>query len=485
MTTYPYLYKKTVEHLDTPELFLIYRAAKGFFPKGCTKQVLLLLIEDSCPGFLSDKAKFYYFKQKDAKSVHYLKNKSDDPNNEHERKEANVNNRNNVDKIIADAKEATEAEKDNDEDSETIIISDVESMNDQSSKRDQQPDDDLMKFDKSPAQPEFQDHKSEVLRSFCADHDLSIPSTINSKDYVFDRLEHIVNKIDSRPQRSNDFKFTQKLKFDPDLGVESFLISVETYAAANSISDQKKWIALAKSGLMNSEQGLSAQSTLEPEDEFSWDRFKRKIISTIGFDPSYYRSIFRNYRRKSSERVGLSFANLVQAYRRAFHKNGQLTEDDKTHILHQFICGQEGQLKTSLELEEGRLTYSNIIERASQIERALGYPNAHSAYEVMAVPSKPVPSSQPSELESLVRLMKEMMTQSAAQMAQQTALMNKISEPKRGSNKPSNSSYREDVKIAAGFCIAKLKYGSCTKSDCKYNHAEASNEIKKHFSASA
>lgn len=483
MSNFPYLYKKTVEHLDTPELFLIYRASKGFFPKGCNKQVLLLLIEDSHPGFLSDKTKFFYFKQKDVKSVHYLKNKIDDPNNEHELKEANQNNRNDVDKILADTKEEKEAEKD-DEDSETILISDVDPLYEQSSNK-AQPADDL-NFDKPPAsQPEQSDTKSEIMRSFCAQYERSIPSTIHNRDHMFDRLEHIVNKIDSQPRRSNDFKFTQKLQFKADLGVESFLISVENYAAANSIHDQKKWIALAKSGLMNSEQGLSAQSTLEPEDELSWDRFKRKIISTIGFDPSYYRSIFRNYRRKSSERVGLSFANLVQAYRRAFHKNEILSEDDKTHILHQFICGQEGQLKTSLELEEGRLTYSNVIERASQIERALGYPYAHNAYEVMAIPSKPAAPSKPSEMESLVLLMKEMMTQNAAQMAQHTALLKQISEPKRGSNKTSSSSYRDDVKIAAGFCIAKLKYGSCTKSDCKYNHAEASAEIKKHFSSSA
>jgi hypothetical protein len=146
MSNFPFLYKKTVEHLDTRELFLIYRASKGFFPEGCNKQVLLLLIEDSHPGFLSDKTKFFYFKQKDVKSVHYLKNKIDDPNNEHELKKANQNNRNDVDKILADTKEEKEAE---------------------------------------------------IIRSFCAHYERSIPSTIHNRDQMFDRLEHIVNKIET------------------------------------------------------------------------------------------------------------------------------------------------------------------------------------------------------------------------------------------------------------------------------------------------
>jgi len=465
MTTYPALYKKTVEHLDSPELFLIYKSFKGFFPKGCTKQVLLLLIEDSSPGFLADKKKFYFFKQKDSKSVHFLKSKIDDPAEEHTLRELSPQHRNEVDQLLKDSKNDKEEEKDgDDEDSNTILISDA------TPSEDHKPD---------------HDHKSEDMINFLDKHNISIPSTI--RESPIDRLEHIVNKMEV-PRRSSDFKFTQKLKFDPDLGVESFLIAVENYSAANNIQDQQKWIALAKAGLMNSEQGLSAQSTLEPEDEYSWDRFKKRIINTIGYDPSYYRSIFRNYRRKSSERVGLSFANLVQSYRRAFNKNGPLSQDDRTHILHQFICGQEGQLKTSLELEEGRLTYSNIIERASQIERALGYPNAHSSYEINAIPSTPkqVSRNQPSEIECLVTLMKEMMASQASQMAQHTAILSKMAEPRRGGGgNKSNSSYREDVKIAAGYCIQKLKNGSCSKGECRYKHDEAPESIRKHFSTSA
>ena len=462
MTTYPALYKKTVEHLDSPELFLIYKSHKGFFPKGCTKQVLLLLIEDSDPGFLSDKTKLYFFKQKDAKSVHFLKNKTDDPAEEHTLRELSPQHRNNVDKLLEDSKNGEEEVNKDDEASNTILISDATPSEDHKT---------------------CHDYKDDNMRDFCDKHNISLPSTI--KESPIDRLENIINRIEA-PRTSSDFKFTQKLKFCPDLGVESFLISVENYAAANNIQDQKKWIALAKSGLMNSEQGLSAQSTLEPEDEYSWERFKSKIINTIGHDPTYYRSIFRNYRRKSSERVGLSFANLVQAYRRAFNKTGHLTEDDKTHILHQFICGQEGQLKTSLELEEGRLTYSNVIQRASQIERALGYPNAHSSYEINAIPSRPVTRKEPTELECLVQLMKEMMTSQASQMAQHTAILSKMAESTRGGGgNKSSSSYREDVKIANGYCIQKLKTGSCSKTECRYKHDDAPETIRKHFSTSA
>jgi hypothetical protein len=488
-------YSKTVEHLDKLELYLICKRYRNFVPRGMSKENVLVMLVESIPDLLSNKMRCFYFKRDPTGQVLLIKNKVDDPENEHVPVQVPAHLMNNVDSLNA---EHERNKADNDDQSaidptEFLDAQDNEAHQEQPKQSPQSAEHDKLNLDHefSRQLPRLDTTSNQRYRhaSDFAVESSCIPSSVENADlpYTVNRLEKIAQAMENKSSHGS-YKFQQKLKFDENLGAEAFLVAVENFAKANKIHDTATWIQYAKAGLMNSQVGLSAQATLEPEDETNWVLFKKKIISTIGFDRAYYKAKFRSFRRQSGERIGIAFAKLTQAYRRAYDKPGLLSSNDREHICTTFIQGLEGSLRTALEMEESRLSFSNIVDRASTIERALGFPSSTNPFEVMAISRQaPMPTATPvkdDKMDNLLSMMMKMMEQNSNQM---TSLMKSLTENKPQKTSGGNrSKYFEqnvaDAKKANGYCLQMLRKGECKRTECNWNHQPAPESVTMHFS---
>ena len=120
------------------------------------------------------------------------------------------------------------------------------------------------------------------------------PDADNDADIDSNFLLNLINTANN--QKSKGFLFKPKLKYEPTHGIEAFIRSVEDYARANDVTDTKKWVAVAKSALNQSEDGLLIQDSLLPEEENDWILFKCKLQSILGRAADYYRDSVRSIR---------------------------------------------------------------------------------------------------------------------------------------------------------------------------------------------
>ena len=130
------------------------------------------------------------------------------------------------------------------------------------------------------------------------------------KDSCIQIVLQTSNLMTKRNPAEQNFRFTQKIKYDSSLGIEAFIRSVDAYSNANSISDDLRKIAIAKSALNASEEGISMQDALQPHEEQSWTLFKACLIKTLGKSVEYYQDCFENF-KKDSERIVVVFNKII------------------------------------------------------------------------------------------------------------------------------------------------------------------------------
>ena len=296
---------------------------------------------------------------------------------------------------------------------------------------------------------------------------------------------NLMNKQTHNPSVQN-FRFTQKVKYDSSLGVEAFIRSVEAYTSANSIHDDLRKIAIAKSALNASEEGISMQDALQPHEEQSWTLFKACLIKTLGNSVEYYQDCFDNFKR-GSERIGIAFNKIIQAYRRGYlEENRGLDPRDERMITKKFIRSFSNPLRNILLIEEDRLTFSTVVSRAQHLERI--NESSSTALNVIsteaplvtpqAAPSAPaVPSSSQSDM--LLELINVIKAQGETT---QKAIAG-ISEGTKKTSKKSDPKYFELVKKSQGNCI-RFARGKCDVAKCPYKHENPAwfkELVEKHF----
>jgi len=303
-------------------------------------------------------------------------------------------------------------------------------------------------------------------------------------------LVQLMQTLATNSGKEKTFNFRQKIKYEPSHGIEAFIRSVESYAAANEINDQLKWIAIAKSALNASEDGLLLQDALLPAEDSDWELFKNRLLSILGNPPDYYRDFYRSFRR-GSQKLGLAMSRLTQAYKRGF-LGGQnhLTESDKQHIMHQFIASLDNPLRGLLKAEEKNLTFSTIADRAAELERCFGTGFMPDSAATLMFPEARVQMVENANKEKiqdsvnlkLVQMINQMMTQSAQNHQE---MINHLSNGKNTTQQNQNwnrntnrnvrrnryTNWNEIQPKLNGHCIYWAKFGSCRNQNrCRYKH---------------
>ena len=279
-----------------------------------------------------------------------------------------------------------------------------------------------------------------------------------------------------------NFVYQQKIKYEPSHGIEAFIRSIESYADANDIKDGRKWVAIAKTALNTSEDGLLLQDSLLPAESNDWDLFKAKMLSILGNPPDYYRDFYRSFRR-GSQKPGIAMSRLTQAYKRGFLTSGQeLTKSDKDHIMHQFVNALDNPLRGLLKAEEKKLDFNTIADRAAELERCFGsgfapdsaatlmFPEAR----VQMVESKNAVEAGNTIQLKMIELMNNMMQQSKQQHAEAMKQFQKQPTTTQYNSKPTSN--RRGVNLAGiaqklqGHCYYHVKYQNCKKQNCTFKH---------------
>lgn len=308
-------------------------------------------------------------------------------------------------------------------------------------------------------------------------------STINTIEQILERLQ--------TPKRHI---FQQKLKYEPAHGIEAFIRSVESYAKANEISSSIKLISIAKAALNTSDDGLLLQDSLTSAEESDWTLFKQKLLSILGNPPDYYRDVFRSYRR-GAQKLGLAMSQLTQAYKRGFLSGDQnLSENDKRHIMLQFIASLDNPLKGLVKAEEKSLTFEKIAERAAELERCFGAgfePNSVASLlypqgRVQLVNAVNEQKSTETVNLKMIELLDKLSKQSEKQHAEIMKLVadrpSSYNRENRGNRKPNRNGLPEEMKKKLnGFCLQAVKYGNCRRTNCTYKHEQIPDQVKKLF----
>ena len=323
---------------------------------------------------------------------------------------------------------------------------------------------------------------------------------VNPIDAIKKLLESSIHKNVERPERN--FQFRQKIKYEPAHGIEAFIRSIEAYGAANLVSDKSKWVAIAKSALNQSEDGLLIQDSLLPAEEKDWDLFKTKLLSILGRAPDYYRDHYRSFRR-GTYKPGLALSRLTQSYKRGFLNGNELTEADKRHIMLQFIESLDNPLRGLVKAEESRLSFSTIADRTAELERCFGtnfgIENAaalmYPGQQVIRDNATSVQKTQETVQIKMLELLNTLTIQSKEQHKELLKMVNKktpeisVNREYRNENnykkRRNENDYHQHMEFCSklqGHCFSYLKYGNCQRGNCQYKHERnAPREIKQLF----
>ena len=291
------------------------------------------------------------------------------------------------------------------------------------------------------------------------------------------------------------FPLQQKLKYEPSHGIEAFVKSVESYANSYNVSDKRRWIDMAKTALLASEDGLLLQEALTPAEETNWDLFKKKLLSILGNPPDYYRDYFRSFKR-GTQKLGLAMSRLTQAYRRGFLDNGPLSDHDKRHILLQFIASLDNPLRGLVRAEEKSLKFETIAERASELERCFGQGFGPESTAAMMFPEGRIQMinnvKQQNQQEALQLKMMELLTSLTTKLDDQTKQIRKVTQQNANSDtrqrnnngrnyrgKPGRRLTDEQRKGMDGYCIVESKNNNCHKTNCIYKHDNIPESVRK------
>ena len=301
---------------------------------------------------------------------------------------------------------------------------------------------------------------------------------ISEENQIENLTKLLENSLSSKNTKENNFHFRQKIKYEPSHGIEAFIRSVEAYTGANNILDQRKSIAIAKSALNQSEDGLLIQDCLLPAEEMDWDLFKNKLLSILGRSPDYYRDFYRSFRR-GTQKLGLAMSRLTQAYKRGFLQGQELSSHDKKHIMLQFIESLDNPLRGLVKAEEQRLDFGIIADRAAELERCFGSGFGHESAAALMFPGQKVQmvnAAAEQKISDSVQLkMLELLTTLTTQSKNQHSEMMKMVNNPTSSNYQNRSHGNPLVKELApklkGHCYYYVKNGSCRRGNsCTYKH---------------
>jgi len=442
-------YSKTLENLTVPEL-LCYGIELGLKKarSSQTKDEIVRNIVEKKPDFLDNLGEFYYFIKDEANNTLEYKKSPNDISLYQQKRLTNVQQRIPVEKIKLEIEKENSAE----EHSSASI--------------------DLNRF-------KITDDKyidREVAHNNGDDHDDD--GAENRENTILQLMQSMTTK------NTKNFHFRQKIKYEPTHGIEAFIRSVECYAAANDITDKLKWIAISKSALNGSEDGLLLQDALSPAEDGDWELFKAKLLSILGNPPDYYRDFYRSFRR-GTQKLGLAMSRLTQAYKRGFLYAGQvLSEHDKRHILLQFISSLDNPLRGLVKAEEKKLTFTNVADRAAELERCFGQGFGPDSAAAMMFPEgrvQIVDAQNAARVQNVVQselfeLIKTMTQQSQQQHAEMINILKSTQSvtPNPSIRNVNNRRVPDNVyEKLNGYCFGKVKYGKCRfGARCKYSHAE-------------
>ena len=269
---------------------------------------------------------------------------------------------------------------------------------------------------------------------------------------------------------------SQKIKYDPKQEIQRFLSQIETYASVHGINDDKTLISIAIAALDQCDEGSLAKESLREEDKINWQALKSKLVSLLGHRPDYYRG-------------GLALSCLSQAFKRGWQINRPLTVTEEQMIITAFINSLEGSLKVLLKSEERNLNFSNIAERAQELEDCLGKDQQINMLTLGPSAVDTINAIQPksTQIDELISLMtrqhKEMMQIISAdnfhRQFRHSDQPNHSRNYSQGSNsykKPANfrgpNPLSAETKSAIGnLCIRYIKGKPCNNSNCRWEHS--------------
>ena len=382
-------------------------------------------------------------------------------------------------------------------------------------------DESQLKFISSPVNPEKFEVKTipqinqiniESLKQEIADKQQNSPpetsilidefdvddDSISGRNNDTSQIDHLTKLLETtltkKTKKSNEtnFHFRQKLRYEPTFGIEAFIRSVEAYGSANDMEDKNKLVAIAKSALNQSEDGLLIQDSLLPAEDADWDLFKSKLLSILGRAPDYYRDFYRSFRR-GTQNPGLAMSRLTQAYKRGFLTSGnELSESDKKHVQLQFIQSLDNPLRGLVKAEESRLNFSNIAERAAELERCFGSGMDSAAalmfpgQTVQLVSAISEQSTQETVQIKMIELLNTLTEQSKHQHAEMMRIVNtnknnaENSHGNPGNRRHGRKDLSQIVSKLQGHCYQYVKYGNCRRDQCRYKHSDnIPEELKK------
>ena len=186
-------------------------------------------------------------------------------------------------------------------------------------------------------------------------------------------------------------------------------------------------------------------------------------------------------------------SRLTQAYKRGFLTSGnELSESDKKHVQLQFIQSLDNPLRGLVKAEESRLNFSNIAERAAELERCFG--SGMDSAAALMFPGQTVQlvnaiseqRTQETVQIKMLELLNTLTEQSKHQHAEMMRIVNtnknnaENSHGNPGNRKHGRKDLSQIVSKLQGHCYQYVKYGNCRRDQCRYKHSDnIPEELKK------
>ena len=201
--------------------------------------------------------------------------------------------------------------------------------------------------------------------------------TLNSGNngYETDSLERLSNMANSIPNEENvpnndrfgPLKF--KIEYNANKGIDAYFRSVDLYCKMFNIFNESDKILLSLYGLNSCDSSELVISILQPADYQNYENFKKVISCVLGHTKHFVEEQFYTIARNPNETIGCFFGRFVGLARKLFLK----TEDDfpecmKNYIVTTFIYKLSLELRQKLLAEKSALNFSNLVERAQELE---------------------------------------------------------------------------------------------------------------------
>ena len=298
---------------------------------------------------------------------------------------------------------------------------------------------------------------AEMLKSIFENEDRSFPVSKQHEPSRSDSADFETGHSHTTPTltvKPKSHLFMQKLKYDPDTEINRFLSCVESYAKANSITDDSKIVSITVSCLNQSDEGALAVNIVSAADMQSWSTFKAKIIQILGHTADFYKSKFKSFQRLDMK-LGLALSTLTQYFMRGWGiSDRSLYPIEQEIIMERFIESCDKPLSVMLKAEKTKLTLETVLSRASELEMCFAAETVNSIDN---------PQSTNEIIDALKKSHQDFMDLQK-EFRQELSKLSSRDRPKR---RPNPEVFRK----LGGLCSYYVKNLDCPRSDCKYRHS--------------